>query len=94
MTGVYFPYWIYGGDFETDYIARGRKVRVWQTGDVEYTETSIYDVRREGEVRVDGLSRNALNKADRDLIECVQPYRLEEMQPFSMGYLPAFRRKA
>ena len=86
MTGVYFPYWIYGGDFETDYIARGRKVRVWQTGDVEYKETSIYDVRREGEVRVDGLSRNALNKADRDLIECVQPYRLEEMQPFSMGY--------
>ena len=85
MTGVYFPYWIYGGDFETDYMARGRKVRVWQTGDVEYKETSIYDVRREGEVRVDGLSRNALNKADRDLIECVQPYRLEEMQPFSMG---------
>ena len=36
MTGVYFPYWIYGGDFETDYMARGRKVRVWQTGDVEY----------------------------------------------------------
>lgn len=91
MTGVYFPYWIYGGDFETDYIARGRKVRVWQTGDVEYTETSIYDVRREGEVRVDGLSRNALNKADRDLIECVQPYRLEEMQPFSMGYLSGFQ---
>ena len=55
MTGVYFPYWIYGGDFETDYMARGRKVRVWQTGDVEYKETSIYDVRREGEVRVDGL---------------------------------------
>lgn len=72
MTGVYFPYWIYGGDFETDYMAHGRKVRVWQTGDVEYKETSIYDVRREGEVRVDGLSRNALNKADRDLIECVR----------------------
>lgn len=91
MTGVYFPYWIYGGDFETDYMARGRKVRVWQTGDVEYKETSIYDVRREGEVRVDGLSRNALNKADRDLIECVQPYRLEEMQPFSMSYLSGFQ---
>ena len=91
MTGVYFPYWIYGGDFETDYMAHGRKVRVWQTGDVEYKETSIYDVRREGEVRVDGLSRNALNKADRDLIECVQPYRLEEMQPFSMGYLSGFQ---
>ncbi len=91
MTGVYFPYWIYGGDFETDYMARGRKVRVWQTGDVEYKETSIYDVRREGEVRVDSLSRNALNKADRDLIECVQPYRLEEMQPFSMSYLSGFQ---
>lgn len=40
---------------------------------------------------MDGLSRNALNKADRDLIECVQPYRLEEMQPFSMGYLSGFQ---
>ena len=91
MTGVYFPYWIYGGDFEADYTARGRKVRVWRTGDVEYKETSIYNVRRQGEIRVDGLSRNALNKADRDLIECVQPYRLEEMQPFSMGYLSGFQ---
>ena len=31
MTGVYFPYWIYGGDFETDYMARGRKVRSFRS---------------------------------------------------------------
>lgn len=91
MTGVYFPYWIYGGNFDADYMARGRKVRVWRTGDMEYTETSIYDVRREGEVEAEGLARNALNKADRDLIECVQPYRLEEMKPFSMSFLSGFQ---
>lgn len=91
MTGVYFPYWIYGGEFDTDYMAKGKKVRVWRAGDMEYTETSVYDVRREGSIEADGLARNALKKADRDLIECVQPYRLEEMKKFSLGYLSGFQ---
>lgn len=90
ITGIYFPYWIYGGDFDVKYRARGRKLRVWRTADAEYTETSIYEVERGGTVGLEGIAHNALKKADRELIESVQPYRLDALQPFSMGYLSGF----
>ncbi|MCI5649014.1 MAG: TFIIB-type zinc ribbon-containing protein [Fusicatenibacter sp.] len=91
MTGVYFPYWIYGGTFDASYRAKGRKIRIWRAGDMEYTETSVYDVRREGTVEVGGLSRNALKKADKDLMECVLPYKPDGIKEFSMGYLSGFQ---
>lgn len=91
VTGVYFPYWLYGGSFDADYNARGTKVRVWRVGDVEYTETSIYEIERSGQVELEGLAHNALQKANRDLIESVQPYAMDELQPFSMGYLSGFQ---
>ena len=91
MTGVYFPYWIYGGSFDGAYNVRGRKIRIWRTGDIEYTETSVYDVKREGTVEIGGLSRNALKKADKDLMECVQPYKPDGIKDFSMGYLSGFQ---
>lgn len=90
ITGIYYPYWIYGGSFQVDYRARGSKIRVWQTVDAEYTETSIYEVKRGGRIGLEGMAHNALKKADRDLIESVQPYRLDDMKPFSMGYLSGF----
>lgn len=90
VSGVYFPYWLYGGSFDADYRARGTRTRVWRAGDMEYTETSIFDVERGGQVELEGLAHNALQKADRDLIESVQPYGIDELQPFSMGYLSGF----
>lgn len=90
ISGIYFPYWLYSGSFDADYRAKGRKVRVWRTADREYTETSVYDVERGGEIELEGLAHNALQKADRDLIESVQPYRIDDLQPFSMGYLSGF----
>lgn len=90
ISGVYFPYWLYGGSFDADYRARGRKIRVWRAGDMEYTETSVYDVERSGRMELDGLAHNALQKANRDLIESVQPYGIDDLKPFSMGYLSGF----
>ena len=77
--------------FSGEYRARGRKIRIWRTGDIEYTETSTYHVERDGTMEISGLAENALKKADRELLESVQPYRLEERKPFSYGYLSGFQ---
>lgn len=90
FSGVYFPYWIYGGKFRAAYRARGNRIRIWRTGDMEYTETSVYDVERIGRIEVEGLLHNALQKTDRELVESVQPYRMDALVPFSMGYLSGF----
>lgn len=91
LTGVYFPYWICTEEMEGSVRAKATKVRVWRDGDIEYTETSYYDVERSGNIEIRDLTRNALSKADRKLVESVQPFPMEECREFSMSYLSGFQ---
>ncbi len=90
LSGVYFPYWIYDATMQGKMQAEAKNIRVWRSGDDEYTETKIYHVEREGAVKLDNLAENALQKANRQLVEGVLPYQFENMKSFSMGYLSGF----
>ena len=90
ITGVYFPYWNYNAKVEGAMQGEGRKVRTWTTGDIRYTETKFYNVRREGVVSLSNMTENALQKANADLARGVMPYNFEKMQDFNMGYLSGF----
>lgn len=90
ISGVYFPYWIYDTKMQTDMRAKGTKIRIWVAGDEEFTETKFYEVEREGEVTLDGMTENALKKASSQLSDGVLPYTLEEAKQFSFGYLSGF----
>lgn len=48
LTGIYFPYWVCDAEVEGSLTAEGNKVRVWVSGDEEFTETRIYRMEREG----------------------------------------------
>lgn len=91
ITGVYFPFWIYDCTVSGQLEARAKKIRVYRMGDKEYTETKIYDIERAGTMRFKELTKNALKKANRQLVEGVQPYSMEELKDFSMGYLSGFQ---
>jgi DNA-directed RNA polymerase subunit RPC12/RpoP len=91
LTGVYFPYWIVDWKGQGRMQARATKVRIWSSGETEYTETRYYEVLREGSMEFSQLSRNALKKANKILVEGVQPYKQEGAKPFSMGYLSGFQ---
>ena len=90
LSGVYYPYWVYDTDVEGELTANGTRIKTWRVGDTEYTQTSIYDVRRQGVVAVDQLTRNALKKTAGELVENVQPYTMTDLTKFSMGYLSGF----
>ena len=90
MTGVYYPYWVYDCSVNGQFQADATKVRMWRDSRKEYTETSVYQVERKGEVDIHRMTRNALRKTNRELVENVQPFSLGELQPFSMGYLSGF----
>ena len=87
---MYFPYWLYSCQMKGDLQAEGKTVRVWDMAGMRYTETKVYDIRRQGDMNVDSVARNALKKANRKLIDGVLPYRLNEKKDFSMGYLSGF----
>lgn len=90
LSGVYFPYWVYDGEIAGKLEAEGSKIRVWISGDVEYTETRVYRLEREGIVSINDLTKNALKKANLMLAEGVLPYDFSKAEEFHMGYLSGF----
>jgi len=90
LSGVYFPYWLYSCTVDGQMDAQGTKLRSWESGNTQYTETQVYDVSRSGQMQVDHVTRNALQKADKQLVEGVMPFDLKAVKPFSMGYLAGF----
>lgn len=90
MSGVYFPYWLYGCRIDGELDAQGTMLRMWDTAGMRYTETKIYDINRQGTMEVDHVARGGLRKANRQLADGVLPYRMEDKKPFSLGYLSGF----
>lgn len=90
MTGVYFPYWLYSCQVDGRIDAEGTMLKTWVMGNMQYTETQKYDVSRAGQMQIEHVTRNALKKADKRLVEGVLPFEMKEMKPFSMGYLSGF----
>ncbi|MCI8959485.1 MAG: TFIIB-type zinc ribbon-containing protein [Lachnospiraceae bacterium] len=90
LTGVYFPYWLYGCQVKASVDARGDKVSTWAAGNIRYTKTDQYDVSRQGTMEVANVPRNALSKANRRLVEGVFPFDMEKQKEFHMGYLSGF----
>lgn len=91
LTGVYFPYWIYGCEVDGSLNGTARDVRVWRTGDMEYTETKTYAIRRAGKINFRHLPKTALQKAETAILKGIFPYHFDEMEKFHMGYLSGFQ---
>lgn len=91
ITGVYFPHWVVDSDAVGKMDTHGQKVRTWRTGDVEYTQTKNYRVIREGTVHYEDITRSALKKANKQLVDGIHPFDDQQMVDFSMGYLSGFQ---
>ena len=91
MSGVYFPYWIYGCEVDSLMDGTARDVRIWRVGDIEYTETSVYNIKRKGKVYFKHLPKTALQKAQTAMLKGIFPYEFGAMETFHMGYLAGFQ---
>lgn len=90
LSGVYFPYWVYECTLDGELNAQGTNIRVWRSGETEYTETKYYSIQRAGQVELSGITKNALQKANQKLASGVLPYDLTKMTEFRMTYLSGF----
>ncbi len=91
LTGVYFPYLLYSCKVDGEMAAEAESQKTWVTGNIRYTEHKKYQVKRVGQLDVKNVTRNALSKSDRRLVEGVLPFDMEKMLPFSTGYLSGFQ---
>lgn len=91
LTGIYIPFWMADCKMDADMHAIGKKIRSWQSGDYQYTETQEYAVHRRADLNFNGIPADGSSKTDDKLMEAIEPFRYEELKVFSMPYLSGFQ---
>lgn len=91
LEGDYVPFWLYDYDINVDYQAEGTKVRSWTSGNMSYTETSYYDVRRNLDIAFQDIPVDASVQMPDDVMDLMEPYDYKQMIPFDPKYLSGFR---
>ncbi|MCM1027662.1 MAG: hypothetical protein NC432_14620 [Roseburia sp.] len=90
MQGVYVPYWLFGYETHCSLQGEGTKVRVWRSGDTEYTETSLYAVEREIDIAYDKIPADASNAMPDPIMDLMEPYNYGQLESFKPEYLSGF----
>lgn len=90
MQGTYVPFWFF--DYKTKYVFQGEgtKVRTWTTGNMQYTETSYYNIVRDMAVEFANLPVDACVSMPDDIMDLMEPYDYKELQEFKPEYLSGF----
>lgn len=91
LSGIYFPYWVCDCTMEGSLSGTAKDIRVWRSGDTEYTETKVYSIRRAGTMEFHDITRNALQKSQGKMIEGILPFDLKEAKEFHTGFLSGFQ---
>ena len=90
IKGVYVPFWL----FDTEADARIRydatSIRVWSDSKFEYTETSHFNVVREGTLSFDRVPVDGSSKMDDGLMESIEPFDFSEAVEFQTAYLSGY----
>lgn len=90
LSGVYFPFWLVDAKADVQMSAEGRTLKVWQIGDIEYTETSTFALERGGTADFQEITLRGLSREDVRLLEGLYPYDLTGLKPFNMSFLSGF----
>ena len=93
ISGVYYPFWVTDADTDSELCATGKNVRTWRSGDYRYTETTTYDVYRRGAIHFEDITTSAISTEDKNMLEGILPYPVEDYQEFSMPYLQGYVAK-
>lgn len=90
MKGMYVPFWLYDYKARCDYAGKGTKVRVWTTGNTEYTETSYYHVERNMDIEFDKIPVDASVAMPDDVMDLMEPFDYGQLEDFQESYMSGF----
>ncbi len=90
MEGAYVPFWFYDYDINADYQGEGIQVRSWTSGNMRYTETSYYDVRRNMDVSFQNIPVDASAQMPDDVMDLMEPYDYGQLRDFEPKYMSGF----
>lgn len=90
IKGVYVPFWIYDADVSASASFTAEQVRHWSDSKYDYTETSIYDIYREGTMSFEHIPCDGSTKMDDALMESIEPFYFDDAVPFQSAYLAGY----
>ena len=90
IRGVYVPFWVFDGIVDADIIFDVTKTRMVVRGQRQAAETEHFSIRKQGSVPFEKLPVNASSRMPDAHMETIEPFRNEDIKPFSTAYMPGF----
>jgi len=90
MKGLYVPFWLFDADLNASMRYNTTKVRTWSDTRFIYTETSHFNVIRQGDMAYDAVPVDASAKISNDLMESIEPFNIGEAAPFKTAFLAGY----
>lgn len=91
MQGLYVPFWMYDLHTHVHFEGEADKIRTWEEGDYDCTETSIYRILRDFDVDYDKIPVDASKAMPDKMMDLMEPYKYGEMGDFDAKYLSGFQ---
>lgn len=90
IKGVYVPFWLYDSDISAHARFQAENIRHWSDSNYEYTQTTVYDCLRAGNMSFRKIPVDGSTIMDDDLMESIEPFDFSEAVPFQTAYLAGY----
>lgn len=90
ITGMYVPFWLYDLHNDVEVHGEGRKVRIYTSGDYEYTETNYYEIYRKINLNYVKVPMDAAEKMNDELMDKLEPFPYDQLKGFKTPYLAGY----
>ena len=90
VKGLYVPVWLFDSDVEAAVQYSATRTRSWSDSKYNYTETSFYDIFRDGEMQFENIPVDGASKFPDELMESIEPYDFSEAVDFQTAYLSGY----
>ncbi len=90
IKGIYVPFWLFDFDADAKIQYRGKRTRIWVSGDYDIIETSHYRATRWGEICFKRIPVDGSTKMPDAHMDAIEPFDYRELETFSTTYLPGY----
>lgn len=90
VQGNYVPYWFFDYDTQCHFQGEGTKTRTWRTGNLQYTETSYYAIRRSLNIDFRKIPVDASVQMPDDVMDLMEPFDYAQLEEFKPEYMSGF----
>ena len=90
IKGLYVPFWLFDAESDAAVRYHATSVRSWSDSAYHYTETSHFDVARQGDIGFAYIPVDGSSEISDNLMESIEPFRIEDAVDFQTAYLAGY----